>query len=138
MNLTKTLFGILIVTAGYSFIPCIQTRIFASGSNELCNVVSSSKVYLKGSLSTPTTRSVFQPIEVFQEDKTLMIYYLCELGEIEISLSNEQGSIVYSKKVSISKSTQTLIRLNDFSSGNYTIKLKNVEGEELSGLINIK
>ncbi len=67
-----------------------------------------------------------------------MIYYLCELGEIEISLSNEQGSIVYSKKVSISKSTQTLIRLNDFSSGNYTIKLKNVEGEELSGLINIK
>ena len=137
MNQTKTLFGTLIV-AGFFFMPCVQTNVFASGNKELCTVASSSKVYLKGSLSTPTTRSVFQPIEVFQEDKTLMIYYLCELGEIEISLSNEQGSIVYSKKVSISKSTQTLIRLNDFSSGNYTIKLKNVEGEELSGLINIK
>jgi len=137
MNLTKTLFGILIVTAGYSFIPCIQTRIFASGSNELCNVASSSKVYLKGSLSTPTTRSVFQPIEVFQEDKALLIYYLYELGKIEVSITNEQGSIVYSEMVSISKSTKSLIGLSDFSSGNYTVKFKNVEGGELSGLINI-
>lgn len=132
MKLTKTLFGIFIV-AGCFFNPCAPTTVIASGNNELCTVAVSSSVYLKGRLSTPTTRSMSQPIEVFLEDKALMIYYSCELGEMEITISDERNSIVYSEVVSISKSTKSLIELTGFSNGNYTLRFKNIDGEELIG-----
>ena len=70
MNLTKTLFGTLIVVGSF-FMPCVPTNVFASGNKELCTVTSSSKVYLKGRLSTPTTRSSSKLIEVFQENNAL-------------------------------------------------------------------
>lgn len=137
MQLTKALFGILIVT-GCLFIPCLQRSIFASDNNELCTVESSPKVYLKGRLSNPTTRSIFQPIEVYQEENTLNIYYLCELGKIEITLCNDQGSVVYNEMLSASIRINSLINLEDFDKGDYVIKFKNDLGEELYGTLRIE
>lgn len=137
MNLTKMLFGILVVIGSF-FIPCAQTMVLASGNNDLCTVASSSKVYLKGRLSTPTTRSVSQSIEVFQEDNALMIYYLNALGKIEITISNNQDSIVYSDVISVFKDSKSLIELSGLSNGSHIIKFKDSEGGELTGIFTVE
>ncbi|MCL3852718.1 DUF3244 domain-containing protein [Parabacteroides sp. GYB001] len=137
MNQTKTLFGTLIV-AGFFFMPCVQTNVFASGNKELCTVASSSKVYLKGRLSTPTTRSSSQSIEVFQEDNALMVYYLNALGKIEITISNNQDSIVYSDVISVFKDSKSLIELSGLSNGSHIIKFKDSEGGELTGIFTVE
>lgn len=137
MNLTKTLFGILVVTGSF-FIPSAQTKAIASDNNDLCTVASSSKVYLKGRLSTPTTRSISQSIEVFQEDNTLMIYYLNTLGKIEITISNDQGMIIYSEVISVFENSKSLIELRGLTNGNHTIKFKDSEGGELTGIFTVE
>lgn len=137
MSLTKTLFVTLILTGSF-FIPCIQFEMFASGNKELCTVTSSSKVYLKGRLSTPTTRSIFQLIEVFQEDKSLIIYYLNALGEIEITISNDRNTIVYSEVISVLKKSESLIELNGLAKGSYTVEFKDLDGGILTGMFSIE
>lgn len=137
MNLTKTLFGTLVVIGSF-FIPCVQTKAIASGNNDLCTVASSSKVYLKGRLSTPTTRSSSQSIEVFQEDNALMVYYLNALGKIEITISNNQDSIVYSDVISVFKDSKSLIELSGLSDGSHIIKFKDSEGGELTGIFTVE
>lgn len=137
MNLTKTLFGTLVVIGSF-FIPCVQTKAIASGNNDLCTVASSSKVYLKGRLSTPTTRSISQSIEVFQEDNTLMIYYLNALGKIEITISNDQGMIIYSEVISVFENSKSLIELRGLTNGSHTIKFKDSEGGELTGIFTVE
>lgn len=137
MNLTKTLFGTLIVVGSF-FMPCVPTNVFASGNKELCTVTSSSKVYLKGRLSTPTTRSSSQSIEVFHEDNALMVYYLDALGEIEITIINDRNMIVYSEVISVFKSSKSLIELSESLNGSYTIKLKDSKGGELTGIFTIE
>lgn len=137
MNLTKTLFGTLIVVGSF-FMPCVQTNVFAFGNKELCTVTSSSKVYLKGRLSTPTTRSSSQSIEVFQENNALMVYYLDVLGEIEITIINDQNMIIYSEVISVFKSSKSLIELSESLNGSYTIKLKDSKGGELAGIFTIE
>lgn len=133
MKLTKTLFGIFIV-AGCLLNPSVQTIASTSANNELSSkVMSATKVYLKGRLSTPTKRSASQLIEVYQEDKTLMISYFAELGGIEITISDDLDSIVYSEIVSVSERTESFIDLSRLKKGSYTLNLKNIEGEELSG-----
>ncbi|WP_195371843.1 MULTISPECIES: DUF3244 domain-containing protein [Parabacteroides] len=137
MNQTKTLFGTLIV-AGFFFVPCVQTNVFASGNKELCTVASSSKVYLKGRLSTPTTRSSSQSIEVFQEDNALMVYYLDVLEEVEITIIDDQNMIIYSEVISVFKSSKSLIELSESLNGSYTIKFKDSKGGELTGIFTIE
>ena len=137
MNLTKTLFGTLVVIGSF-FIPCVQTKAIASGNNDLCTVASSSKVYLKGRLSTPTTRSISQSIEVFQEDNTLMINYLNALGKIEITISNDQGMIIYSEVISVFENSKSLIELRGLTNGSHTIKFKDSEGGELTGIFTVE
>ena len=133
MKLTKTLFGIFIV-AVCLLKPSVHTMASTSTNNELSSkVMSSTKVYLKGRLSTPTKRSVSQPIEVYQEDKILMISYFSELGKIEIVISDEWDSIVYSEIISVSESTVLFVDLSGLKKGSYILNLRNIEGEELSG-----
>lgn len=138
MKLTKTLFGIFIV-AVCLLKPSVQTIASSSANNELSSkMMSSTKVYLKGRLSTPTKRSVSQPVEVYQENKTLMISYLSELGKIEIIISDERDSIVYSEIVSVSESTVSFVDLSGLKKGSYTLNLRNIEGEELSGMFAVE
>lgn len=137
MNLTKTLLGTLIVT-GALFIPNVQTEVFASANNELCSVSSSSKVYLRGHLGASTTRSVYQSIEVFQEDKSLMVYYLNVFGKIEITISNNSNTIVYSEVISVSDKSKSFVDLSKFTEGIYVIKFKDSEGGELSGMFTVE
>ena len=101
-------------------------------------MASSSKVYLKGRLSTPTTRSSSQSIEVFQEDNALMVYYLNALGKIEITISNNQDSIVYSDVISVFKDSKSLIELSGLSDGSHIIKFKDSEGGELTGIFTVE
>ena len=116
----------------------IQVDALAFTNNELCTITASSRIYLKGSLSTPTKRSISQVIEVFQEENSLMIYYLNELEKIEITISDENNYIVYSETVSVSEGAKSFIDLNGLKKGNYTIKLNDLKGGELTGIFTIK
>lgn len=105
--------------------------------NKSCLVTASNRVKLRGSLSVPVKRSISQPIEVFQEEKVLNIYYLSDLGKIEITVSNAEGNIVYCETVSATKGTNYSINMNDQESGDYTIKFKDNQGAELYGVVKI-
>lgn len=137
MNPTKTLLGIRMIIGSLLF-SGIQVDALAFTNNELCTITASSRIYLKGSLSTPTKRSISQVIEVFQEENSLMIYYLNELEKIEITISDENNYIVYSETVSVSEGAKSFIDLNGLKKGNYTIKLNDLKGGELTGIFTIK
>lgn len=137
MNPTKTLLGIRMIIGSLLF-SGIQVDALTFTNNELCTITASSRIYLKGSLSTPTKRSISQVIEVFQEENSLMIYYLNELEKIEITISDENNYIVYSETVSVSEGAKSFIDLNGLKKGNYTIKLNDLKGGELTGIFTIK
>ena len=137
MNPTKTLLAIRMIIVSLLF-SGIQVDALAFTNNELCTITASSRIYLKGSLSTPTKRSISQVIEVFQEENSLMIYYLNELEKIEITISDENNYIVYSETVSVSEGAKSFIDLNGLKKGNYTIKLNDLKGGELTGIFTIK
>ena len=105
---------------------------FDVNSYELCSVTASSRVWLKGSL-----RSLSQPISVFQEECTLNISYLCGLGEVQVTISNAQGSVIYNEMVTVSERGNTSINLDQFEKGNYTLTFKNDQGKELYGTFSI-
>ena len=67
-----------------------------------------------------------------------MISYLSELGKIEIIISDERDSIVYSEIVSVSESTVSFVDLSGLKKGSYTLNLRNIEGEELSGMFAVE
>ena len=77
-------------------------------------------------------------IEVFHEDNALMVYYLDVLGEIEITIINDQNMIIYSEVISVFKSSKSLIELSESLNGSYTIKLKDSKGGELTGIFTIE
>lgn len=134
--MNKTLCCIIIVVGSY-FVPENQIKAFSPVSNESCTAKSSSRVTLRGSLPTPTTRSIFQPVEVFLNAKELNIYYLYDLGNVEVSIINKEGSLVFNETQSITKGDQSLIDLNDFPEGIYEIKFRNSDGDGLSGSFNV-
>jgi len=110
---------------------------FDVNSYELCSVTASSRVWLKGSLSTPQKRSLSQPISVFQEECALNISYLCGLGEVLVTISNAQGSVIYNEMETVSERGNTSINLDQFEKGNYTLTFKNDQGKELYGTFSI-
>lgn len=131
----KTLYCILFII-GVHFVSGNQITVFASNSNKFCSSKSSSKVILRGSLPNPTTRGVFLPIEVFLSETGIDIHCLCDLGEIEISIIDEQGITVFNETVAAKSNTRLYIDLEDFPEGIYDIRFRNTTGDELSGMFN--
>lgn len=104
----------------------------------LSSTEAKSRIWLKGSLSTPLKRSVSQPISVIQDENVLNIYYLCDLGRIEVTISNAQGSVIYNEMMAVSEQTNASINLDKFEKDNYTLTFKNDEGKELYGTFSIE
>lgn len=115
-----------------------QTKALDVNSYVLSSTEAKSRIWLKGSLSTPLKRSVSQPISVIQEENVLNIYYLCDLGKIEVTISNAQGSAIYNEMVTVPEQANTSINLDKFKKGNYTLTFKNDEGKELYGTFSME
>lgn len=115
-----------------------QAKALDVNSYVFCSTEAKSRIWLKGSLSTPLKRSVSQPISVIQDENVLNIYYLCNLGRIEVTISNVQGSVVYNEMMAVSEQTNASINLDKFEKGNYTLTFKNDEGKELYGTFSIE
>lgn len=99
---------------------------------------SSSKISLSGRLATPTSRSISQPIEVFLYNKILNIYFVSYLDIIEITISNDLNTIVYSEVISVSDKSKSFVDLSKFTEGIYVIRFKDSEGGELSGMFTVE
>lgn len=99
---------------------------------------SSSKISLSGRLATPTSRSLSQPIEVFLYNKILNIYFVSYLDIIEITISNDSNTIVYSEVISVSDKSKSFVDLSKFTEGIYVIRFKDSEGGELRGMFTVE
>lgn len=99
---------------------------------------SSSQISLSGRLATPTSRSISQPIEVFLYNKILNIYFVSYLDIIEITISNDSNTIVYSEVISVSDKSKSLVDLSKFTEGIYVIRFKDSEGGELRGIFTVE
>lgn len=99
---------------------------------------SSSQISLSGRLATPTSRSISQPIEVFLYNKILNIYFVSYLDIIEIAISNDSNTIVYSEVISVSDKSKSLVDLSKFTEGIYVIRFKDSEGGELRGIFTVE
>lgn len=99
---------------------------------------SSSQISLSGRLATPTSRSISQPIEVFLYNKILNIYFVSYLDIIEITISNDSNTIVYSEVISVSDKSKSFVDLSKFTEGIYVIRFKDSEGGELSGMFTVE
>lgn len=99
---------------------------------------SSSKISLSGRLATPTSRSISQPIEVFLYNKILNIYFVSYLDIIEITISNDSNTNVYSEVISVSDKSKSLVDLSKFTEGIYVIRFKDSEGGELRGMFTVE
>lgn len=99
---------------------------------------SSSQISLSGRLATPTSRSISQPIEVFLYNEILNIYFVSYLDIIEITISNDSNTIVYSEVISVSDKSKSLVDLSKFTEGIYVIRFKDSEGGELRGMFTVE
>lgn len=99
---------------------------------------SSSQISLSGRLATPTSRSISQPIEVFLYNEILNIYFVSYLDIIEITISNDSNTIVYSEVISVSDKSKSLVDLSKFTEGIYVIRFKDSEGGELRGIFTVE
>lgn len=106
---------------------------FDVNSYELCSVTASSRVWLKGSLSTPQKRSLSQPISVLQQECVLNISYLCGLGEVLVTISNVQGSVIYNEMVTVSERGNTSINLDQFEKVTIRLLLRMIRAKSYMG-----
>lgn len=134
--MTKRTLCLFFIMAGSFSIVHSQVEAFNSINSEY-SLTRSSKIHLAGHLSTPTNRSISQPIVVSLNNRCLDSYFLLDLGKITISIINDQGLSVFNETVLVSVGTRSFIDLSNFPEGVYEIKFRNTEGEELFGFLNI-
>lgn len=82
-----------------------------------------------GPFRSPHTPSLV----LFQTDNILTIYFLNDLGSVDIVIADETGVIVYNATEPSSKEGSALIDLCGLDSGGYTITLTNADSLYMHG-----
>lgn len=97
----------------------------------------SSQISLSGRLSTPTSRGISQPVLAFLNGKFLEIYFLSDLGKIDITIMNNCNVPVYTNVVSFLDNKELLVDLNSLPMGEYEILFTDIEGVKIIGCFTI-
>ena len=96
------------------------------------------KIHLKGALTKPTVArsiTINEPVVVIDNDNSLHIGFNQNLGRLDITIVNEQGTVVYQQSVNALLNGFLNISTNNFNNGIYTITISGSEGS-LTGEFN--
>ena len=88
---------------------------------------------LRGSLENIPVRSLLQPFRVTKNNHSVNIYYLQNLSDISIEITNEFGQVVYSNNVNAVSGGSLHIDILNWSSGIYTIQFRKSFGNRIYG-----
>ena len=66
-------------------------------------------------------------IKVYQTGDLITVYFLNDLGNVTITITDEAGTVVYLTTISSGSGAVTTIDLYGFESGSYTITFTNTD-----------
>lgn len=130
-NMTKVLLC-LIILMGNLMITHSQEKKYISFEKKYSRA-RSSQISLSGRLSTPISRGISQPVLAFLNGKFLVIYFLPDLGKINITIMNSCNVIVYNNVVSFLDNMNLSIDMTNYPEGKYKIVFTDTEGYQLFG-----
>jgi len=96
------------------------------------------QLLLKGQLKGPEKGAPSQPIEAFQNEDDLELYFLSSLNSLTIKVVNEQDQTVYQKTVNAVAGSSLIIDLQGWASGAYTLAITDGLGGYLEGIFQIE
>lgn len=85
-------------------------------------------ILLKGSMAKDFVFRGEDPIEIYLHTSTLLINFNASLGELNITIENENGNIVYSSTTNTSLRLVYIIPINNLPTGDYNIIIENNDG----------
>lgn len=129
-SMTKVLLC-LIILMGNLMITHSQGKKYISFEKKY-NRARSSPISLNGRLSTPTSRGI-SPVQAFLNGTFLEIYFLSDLGKIDITIMNSCNVILYNNVVSFLDNMNLSIDMSNYSEGKYKIVFTDTEGSQLLG-----
>jgi len=96
------------------------------------------EIRLKGTFKRISTKSLtLSPIEACVNSSSLDVIFLEELGNIDVILYAESGSIIYSEIINTSVQQYLSIDVSDWDSGIYEIRFVNSDGKYMYGTFEI-
>ena len=96
------------------------------------------QLLLKGQLKGSEKGAPSQPIESFQNEDDLELYFLSSLNSLTIKVVNEQDQVVYQKTVNAVAGSSLIIELQGWASGAYTLVITDGLGGYLEGIFQIE
>jgi len=112
--------------------------IFARQTNLPLTINGPTSLFLKGQLKGPEKGAPSQPIEAFQSEYDLELYFLSSLNSLTIKVVNEQDQTVYQKTVNAVAGSSLIIDLQGWASGAYTLAITDGLGGYLEGIFQIE
>ena len=95
------------------------------------------EIELQGALAKSTIRSLIKPFRATVNNHSVNIYYLQDLSNISIEITNESGQVVYSTNVSPTYGGSLHIGISSWTNGFYTIRFANSSGNSIYGSFEI-
>jgi len=96
------------------------------------------RLHLEGELKKPGKGTDSQPVEVYQSENDLELYFLSSLSSLTITVVNEQNQTVYQKTVNVAAGSSLIIDLQGWASGAYTLSITDGQGGSLEGIFEIE
>jgi hypothetical protein len=121
------------------FFLCLIAILFSSFTSS--SIVQSNDeeedIILQGSLNKSHVKSFTQPFGITKSSSFVTVYYLSNLNNINVSITDEYGETVYSNIVNPITGGQLLIDIFGWDTGNYTIHFSNSAGGHIWGSFEI-
>jgi len=90
-------------------------------------------VNLDGNLAGGGIKSPGHPVEVFQNQGSVEILFLCNLGKLNIAVYDEYGDDVFAQSVDATAGSSLPVSTNGWSAGEYTLTITDGQGGYLEG-----
>jgi len=95
------------------------------------------KIFLSGSLPVPRCE-LTQPVEVYQTDYTLEMYFLSSFTSLTITVKNEQNHSVHDQTVDVDEGDCIVIDTSQWALGVYTLLIADGLGNSMEGEFEIE
>jgi len=104
-----------------------------AGATLLC--VQSGNIPLRGSLAGGLVKNPLQTplVEVYQDTGSIELSFLCNLGKLTITVTDQYNEEVYGQSIDTSAVGNLIIDTNGWESGEYTLLIMDGQGGYLEG-----